>query len=67
MPLRRSVPQDENNDIQVNEKHMYPEANQVEVADIFDENLQAMQVTSEQEKNWLRSNPKMRHRRFSEI
>ena len=39
MRLRAFVPHDENEDIQVNQMDLYPDANAVEDADIFDENL----------------------------
>ena len=43
MRLRHFVPHDENGDIQVNQKDMDPNADAVESADIFDENLPVTQ------------------------
>ena len=39
--LRPFVPQDETDDIQVNQKYLYPDGNAVEDADILDENLRS--------------------------
>ena len=50
MQLRPLVSQDENDDLQVEQKELYPDANAIENMDIFDENLPTTQEnTSEEE------------------
>ena len=49
MRLRPFVPEDEIEDIQVNRKNLYPDANAIEDADFFDENLPSVQEESDEE------------------
>ena len=70
MGLPLFVPQDESDDRQVNQRDLYPHANAVEDADIFDETLPSVPdegIDEEPEEKIIEVNPRNETQPYSDV